>query len=363
MLEFELTEEQSMLVDAIGRFVENSVRKEARNAEEEGAIPEDLIQAGWDFGLLPTAIPEEFGGFGEYSVVTGALAMEEFVAGDLAISLNIFLPSLVALPLMLYGTEDQKSGFLPEFSQEKPPKVTAALTEPVIQFDPRNLDVTAVLDGDNFVLNGRKSLVPEAAMAEIFLVYAQYEGKTQAFLVPTESEGLMVGEREKLMGIKGLATYQISLTECQIPKTSQVGEEDGINFDHILSHSRTAMGAAAVGLARAGWEYAVEYAKNRVQFGEPIAHRQSIAFMLAEMAIAIDAARLMVWETAWKLDRSEPAVQEAAVMKYFVDDMVLKVADQTVQTLGGYGYIREYPAELWLRNARGFSSFDGLAMI
>jgi alkylation response protein AidB-like acyl-CoA dehydrogenase len=118
-----------------------------------------------------------------------------------------------------------------------------------------------------------------------------------------------------------------------------------------------------VGLAKAGCVYACDYAKNRVQFGEPIAHRQSIAFMLAEMAIDVDAARLMVWETAWKLDQGEDANREATLMKYFVDQMVLRVADRTVQALGGYGYIREFPAELWLRNARGFATFDGLAIV
>jgi alkylation response protein AidB-like acyl-CoA dehydrogenase len=118
-----------------------------------------------------------------------------------------------------------------------------------------------------------------------------------------------------------------------------------------------------VGLAKAGYEYAKEYAKNRVQFDEPIAHRQSIAFMLAEMAINVDAARLMVWEAAWKLDQGQDATRDTTVLKYFVDDMVLKIADQALQILGGYGYIREYPVELWLRNARGFSSFDGLAMV
>jgi len=363
MLEFELTEEQSMLVEAIGRFVDDLVRKAARDAEEEGLIPENLVQAGWDFGLLPTAIPEQFGGLGEYSAVTGALAMEEFAAGDLAISLNIFIPSLVAMPILLYGTDSQKAEYLPRFCEKRPPGVTAALTEPAIQFDPRNLETTAVLNDDFFVLDGQKCLVPEAEQAELFLVYAMYEGTTQAFLVPSGSNGLSIGEREKLMGIKGLKTHMISLENCRIPKGNRVGVDDGMNFDHILGHSRIATGAAAVGLARAGYEYALDYAKNRVQFGEPIAHRQSIAFMLAEMAIAVDAARLMVWETAWKLDQGEHVVEEAAVMKYYVDDMVLKVADQTVQILGGYGYIREYPAELWLRNARGFSSFDGLAMI
>jgi alkylation response protein AidB-like acyl-CoA dehydrogenase len=155
----------------------------------------------------------------------------------------------------------------------------------------------------------------------------------------------------------------MELENCRVLQANKLGNEAGIDFDLILNHSRVALGAAAVGVARAGYEYARDYAKERVQFGEPIAHRQSIAFMLAEMAIDVDAARLMVWETAWKLDRNEDATAEATVMKYYVDDMVLQVADRAVQTLGGYGYIREYPVELWLRNARGFTMFDGLAIV
>ena len=165
------------------------------------------------------------------------------------------------------------------------------------------------------------------------------------------------------MGLRGIATYNLSLSDCHIPLSNKVGLEDGIDFNRILSHSRVALGAAAVGMARAAHEYALDYAKNRVQFDEPIAHRQSIAFMLAEMAIAVEAARMLVWEAAWQLDGGKDATRETTVMKHFVDDMVLKIADQTVQILGGYGYIREYPAELWLRNARGFTSFDGLAII
>ena len=165
------------------------------------------------------------------------------------------------------------------------------------------------------------------------------------------------------MGIRALPTYGLTLDDCKVPLTAKLGGEEGIDFDLLLNHSRVALGAAAVGLAKAGYEYARDYAKERVQFGEPIAHRQSIAFMLAEMAIEVDAGRLMVWETAWKLDQAEEATPEATVMKQFVDDMVLQVADRALQTLGGYGYIREYPVELWLRNARGFASFDGLAIV
>ncbi len=155
----------------------------------------------------------------------------------------------------------------------------------------------------------------------------------------------------------------VTLSDVRVPAESKLGGADGINFNLLLAHSRIALGAAAVGMARAGYEYARDYAKQRVQFGEPIAHRQSIAFMLADMATDVDEARLMVWEAAWLLDQGQEAIREATVMKHHIDGLVVNVADRALQILGGYGYIREYPVELWLRNARGFATFDGLAMV
>ncbi len=368
MINFQLDEEQSMLTTAIRRFSQERVRKVFRDADEEGAIPADVIAAGWELGLLPTSIPEAYGGFGEHSAVTAAVAVEEFAWGDLAAALTILTPNLLAIPLLLAGSEAQKAAYLPLFCEQTMPRVTAALTEPRVQFDVRRLQTTAVRDGDEYVLNGVKCMVPLAAGADWILVYAQEEGQNQAFLVAADTPGLAVGAPEKLMGIKSLPTYGLTLTDVRVPAaaggaaSARLGEDAGIDFDLILNYSRVTLGAAAVGLARAAYEYAVEYAKTRQQFGEPIAHRQSIAFMLAEMAIDIDAARLLVWEAAWKLDRGESITREVAVMKYYVDNMALRVADQALQALGGYGYIREYPVELWLRNARGFASFDGLAI-
>ena len=363
MLDFRPNEEQKMLAETISRYSRERVRKVFRDAEEEGDIPEAVIKAGWEIGLLPAALPEEYGGFGDYSAVTGALAFEEFAWGDLAVTLEVMTPNLVAIPLLLCGTDEQKAQFLPRFCEETPPKMTAALIEPAVQFSPYKLRTTAVRDGDAYVLSGTKTFVPQASDAEYILVYAAEGGKTQAFLVPAGTEGLTVGGRNKLMGIHSLPAYLVTLNEVRIPAANKLGGEDGIDFSLILNHSRVALGAAAVGMARAGFEYARDYAKERVQFGEPIAHRQSIAFMLADMATEVDEARLLVWEAAWKLDQGHDATPDATIMKQQVDRMVMQVADRAVQILGGYGYIREYPVELWLRNARGFATFDGLAIV
>jgi acyl-CoA dehydrogenase len=361
MIDFTLDEEQTMLTGAIHRYAEEKMRKVFRDADEEGNVPADVLQAGWEIGLLPSGIPEEYGGFGAHSAVTSAVATEAFAWGDLSITMNLLAPGSVAIPILKAGTKAQREQYLPLFCDESLPKVAAALTEPTIQFDPRHLTTTAVADGDQFLLNGTKMMVPLAMEAELFLVYANQDDRTQAFLVPANAAGLTVGQRDKLMGLRALPTYQLTLSNCAIQLQNRLGGEAGIEFGPLLNYSRVTMGAAAVGVTQAAYEYALEYAKQRVQFGEPIAHRQSIAFMLAEMVIDVDAARTMVWEAAWLLDKGKDATQEVAVMKHFVDEMSVRVTDQALQILGGYGYMREYPVELWLRNARGFASLDGLA--
>ncbi len=363
MLDFRMDEEQKMLTDAISRFARERLRKVYRDAEEEKLLPMDVVKSGWELGILPTGIPEKYGGFGEYSIVTGAIAAEEFAWGDLAIALGVMAPNLVAIPLMLYGTDAQKEAYLPLFVDEKPPSLSAGFSEPVVQFNPYHLKTKAINEGGAYILNGTKTMVPLANEADLILIYAEENGQTQAFLVPAESSGFLVGDHDKLMGIQALPTYLVTMSDVRVPMENKLGGEEGIDFDKLLAHSRVALGATAVGVSRAGYEYARDYAKQRVQFGEPIAHRQSIAFMLADMATDVEEARMMVWETAWLLEQGKNVVREAAIMKRHIDNLAVNVADRAVQILGGYGYIREYPVELWLRNARGFATFDGLAMI
>ena len=364
MISFDPTEEQKMLVDAVRRFAEKDLRAVYRECDEEGHIPDEVVRKGWEIGLIPGGIPEQYMGFAEeHSALTGALFAEELAWGDLSITMHLLSPGLVAYPILLCGTEAQKETYLPQFCEEQFKPATAALIEPRVQFDPYALQTTARRDGDAYVLNGQKAYVPLAADADLILVYANEGGTTQGFLVPQGTPGLEVGEREKNMGIKALATYRLALNECRVPAENRLGGEAGCDMKRLLAYSRVAVAAMAVGVARASYEYAREYAKERVAFGEPIASRQAIAFMLAEMAIDIDAARLMVWEAAWRLDQGKDATKEAYLAKLFADDMVLRVTDGGVQVLGGHGYIREHPVELWLRNGRGFATLDGLAMV
>ena len=363
MLDFTFDPEQEMLERTVHRFAEERLRKVFRDAEKEGLFPAEVGREGWEIGVLQSGLPEQYGGFGEYSALTGAIATEAFAWGDLATTIGIMAPNLVAIPVLLAGAAPQKERYLPLFCGPQPPAMTAALTEPSLKFDPRKLQTVARGENGNYVIDGVKCMVPLAHEAQLFLVYANEDGNTQAFLVPAGVDGMTVANRERLLGINALPAHRVEFDSVCVPVENRLGGGDGIDFDKILNHSRVALGAAAVGVARAAYEYARDYAKQRVQFGEPIAYRQSIAFMLAEMAIDVEAMRLLVWEAAWKLDQGQNVTREAVVMKHYVDERVVQTADRAVQILGGYGYMREYPVELWLRNARGFVHFDGLTIV
>jgi acyl-CoA dehydrogenase len=361
MISFTPTEDQQQLIETIRRFAKNDMQPAAHDADEHNHVPANLINKGWDLGLLPTAIPEELGGLGEMSAITGALAMEELAYGDLSTSLQVMSPALFAYPLVLYGTEEQRTEHLPKFLEERPPHYTAAFLEPGIFFDPNELKTTASANGEKVVLNGTKAYVPLASSAEWLLVYARdtETGRVDGYIVNVEAAGVQIGERERLMGIRALPTHQVCFTNTEIDLNNKVS----IDYPALLNRFRVALAAAAVGVARASFEYARDYAKQRVQFGVPIAQKQAIAFMLAEMAIEIDSARLLAWEAAWKLDEGEDATREAYLAKQYADKAAMFVTDSGVQTLGGYGFIREYPVERYLRNARGFATFDGLAIV
>jgi len=362
MYSFNLTAEQKMLVDTVHRFAEQKVRPLHRQAEETRTVPEPLVRHGWELGLLPGSIEAKYGGFGEYSALTSALYVEELGWGDVGVSLHLLTPNLFALPIALFGTREQKQQYLAQFCDERFPQVTAAITEPVLQFDPADLATTAEKVGDTYVLNGKKTFVPLADTAEFFLVYACENGTTQAFIVPSATLGVKVGERVTMMGARALATYAVHFNNVTIPLQNRLGGLKGIRLNRLLTVSRISLAALAVGQARAAYEYALQYAKERTAFGEPIAQRQSIAFMLANMRIEIEAARLMVWEAAYKLDNQEDATKAAVLTKHYADRMVLETTDSAVQILGGHGYVRDHPVELWLRNGRGFAAWDGLVM-
>jgi acyl-CoA dehydrogenase len=364
MYSFKPTEEQQMLIDVCRRYATNDLRPASHDAEEGGIIPDALLQKGWEIGLLQASMPEVYGGFGEQSVLTNALAVEELAFGDLAGAIGVLSPNLFALPIMLEGSDEQKEKYLPKIAEGPWQPYTAAFIEPDFSFDALDMKTTATKDGDNYVIEGKKTLVPWAAQAKELLVYANSDGKTQAFIVSTETDGLVVGDRQKLLGINALECYEVSFNKIKVSSKNRLGGPEGHSFTKILDSMRVATSILGVGTARASFEYSRDYAKDRDVFGTKVAQKQSIAFMLAEMATELEAIRLLTWEAAYQLDNSD---EESTLTAYLAHsgaaDMAMMVTDRGVQILGGHGYIREHPVELWMRNARGIASFTGIAMI
>jgi acyl-CoA dehydrogenase len=376
MVSFELSEDQRLLQETVAAFAVEQMRPLARDADERGAAPESVVAKAWKLGLVASAIPESYGGFGDtQSALTGAIVLEELGYGDLSIALHVLAPRLLVYPLLEHGTEEQKKRLLPAFTQREFRAATAAVVEPSLHFDLSALTTIAAPETNAFVLRGRKVFVPLAESSDTVLVYARRGDRPQfqnpaegyravdAFLVDRGAAGLEISSAEKNMGIKALRSHELTLNDVRLDAEGRLGGERGIDFARLMNRSRVALGALAVGVARAAFDYARDYAKERKAFGLAIAQKQAIAFMLAEMAIEIDATRLLVWEAAWRLDRGEDATREAYLAKQYAANMALKVTDNAVQVLGGHGYVRDHPVELWLRNARGFAAFEGMAIV
>lgn len=363
MYGFEPTDEQNMLIDAVRRYAEKDLRAAGHDADEAGEFPAGLIEKGWELGVLQASIPEAYGGFGERSAVTGVLAAEEMAWGDMAAALAVMTPATYAMPLLLAGSEQQKSSLLPPVIEGEWQPYTAAFIEPDFDFYPGEMRTQATPGSGGYRLTGTKAMVPFADQARGVIVYASCEGQTQAFVVPAQAVGLKVGEREALLGLGALPLFRVLLEGVEVPADARLGGPQGHDPKPLLAAASVAVAGLALGLSRAAYEYARDYAKDRIVFGTPVAQKQSIAFGLAEMAIEIEAIRLLVWEAAWLLDAGKDASQAAYLALTGASDMAMMVTDRAVQYLGGHGYIREHPVERWMRNGRGVSAFPGLAMV
>ena len=367
MIDFELDEEQQLIKDTVVSFARDEIRPHAREADEKGLVPAALVQKGWELGLVQGTIPEEYGGFGNpHSAITGAIVAEELAYGDLSIALHLLAPRLITVPVLELGSPELRKEVLPGFCGDAFRAGAAAVMEPRMDFDPSAPATTLTRQGDDWVLAGQKCYVPLGAEAEHFLVVAGTANGggpayAQAVVVGRDTPGLAVGERERNMGLKALATTGLALDACKVPAAHVLGG-GAAGTARLANLSRVALAAMAVGVARAAYDYARDYAKDRRAFGQAIAQKQAIAFMLAEMAMEVDAMRLLTWEAAWKLDRGEDATREAYLAKRYAADLALKITDNALQVLGGHGYIRDHLVELFLRNARGFATFEGLAI-
>jgi alkylation response protein AidB-like acyl-CoA dehydrogenase len=365
LISFAPTEEQELARQAMGEFATARMRPLARECDEAEAVPDDFLDEAWQLGLTATVIPEELGGGGEAaSPLMNALILEELAYGDAALALAALAPSLFVLPLVEQGSEEQRAKYLPAFCGDRFLAASLAVIEPGALFDPWKTRTTARRRGEVWVLDGEKSLVPLAASARWFLVLAAAEDhRLEAFIVPRDAPGLAVSGPEKNLGLRALATGGLTLAGVEVPAADRLGGEGGADAVRLLDRSRAALASVMTGLARAVMDYCVPYAKERVAFGEPIARKQAIAFMIADMRIESDAMRWLAWKAASELENGRDATRSAHLAHAYAARETLRIADNGVQVLGGHGYIRDHPVEMWLRNARTLGVLEGTAAI
>lgn len=362
---FRLSEEQNSMKDTIARLMKGRVLgSPASHMDEQREIPLELLNKIWELGAVVSMVPETCGGYGMgYSPVLNTIILEELAAGDMALAIAASLPAALIFTVLEMGTEEQQMKYLPQYCGPNFKACAVAINEPRFGFDASSLETRAVQNGGKFILNGRKCFVPMAKDAAHLLVAANHEGRGELFIVAGDQPGVKIGDREKNLGLYALETYPVTFENCEVSAEDRVGGENGCNYSRFLQKTQIAMSALGTGVSRASFEYARDYAKERVQFGEAIAQRQSIAFMIAEMAYEVDAMRLMTWKAASVLEAGKDAKRESYLAKMYSGEMTMKITDYGVQILGGHGYIRENPVERYYRNGRGISILDGMAMI
>jgi len=357
------TDQQELVVETMSRFAKERMRPAGLLADEACGPPAGFLAECHELGLSQLAVPEALGGAGDArSVVTNVLVAEELARGDMGLALAALAPLGVVHALVEWGTAEQQGAYLPRFVAEQPMPAALALLEPRPLFDPERPSTRASLQGAEFVLQGEKSLVPLAEDAELFLVVADLGGKAQAFLVEKGTAGLTV-QPEPAMGLRAAKLGRLKLDHVRVPRGNKLGGDQGIDAERLIDLARIAWGALSVGAGAAVIDYVKTYALERIAFGEPIAHRQSVAFMIADMAIELEAMRLMVYRAASRAEHGLPFHREACLARVQCADKAMFIGTNGVQLLGGHGFVKEHPVELWYRQLRGVGVFEGALLV
>jgi alkylation response protein AidB-like acyl-CoA dehydrogenase len=363
-ISFTLTAEQRELRDLAHAFAGKELRPVAAEWDERDDFPPDLLAKAARLGLTATRIPREYGG-AEVNAVTAAIVAEELSWGCAGLAATIGATQFPVRPLVRFGTEEQRERYLPRLASEGGCLAAFATTEPHAGSDIGAMRTTARRDGDFWVLNGEKCYVTNGGIAEVTLVFARSEAGISAFLVERDDPGVAAGRKERKLGLRSSHTGSIVLDGARVPADRLLGE-DGEGFVvamDFFEHSRPQVAAGAVGVARAAFEYATEYAREREAFGKPILSKQGVSFKLADMAMEIEAARLLTWRACAALDAGEDAGLLGSYAKAFAADTAMRVATDAVQVLGGAGIVLDHPVEKWLRDAKVFQIVEGTSEI
>lgn len=367
---FELTEEQKQFQELAHDFAEREMRPYASEYDEKELLPYEIFEKAHKLGLLTYGIPEEYGGGGATSALTQAVVSEELAWGCAGMATSMGGIGLFAAPIIIGGSDFQKKKYLTRLTGDKLRLGAYAITEPGAGSDAAAIKTSARRVDGGYVLNGTKHFITNGGIADLYVVFATTDPGMGAdgicaFIVEGDFEGVKAGKKERKMGIRASHTAQVHFEDVFVPEENRIGDE-GEGFLWAMKafeHTRPLVASMAIGVARAAFEFALEYSTQREQFGRPIAKFQTIGFMLADMATEIDAARMLTWRAAWMLEHHMPVNKEASMAKVFAADTAMKVTTDALQIVGGAGYMRDLPVEKWMRDAKIMQIYEGTSQI
>ena len=358
------TDEQQMIVEATREFAAEQLRPAAAESDTACAAPDTLLKRSvTELGVTQLGVPESLGGMTtERSTVTGVLVAEALAHGDMGLAVACLAPAAVSNALVLWGDATQQATYLPAFVGDDVPAAALTLLEPRPLFDPFELRTTARREAGGFVLDGVKSLVPRAASAELFVVAAALEGAPALFLVESGTNGVSV-ESEPAMGLRAASMGRLVLSDVHVPSSALLGEAAADVYADCVRLSRLGWAALACGTGRAVLDYVIPYVNERKAFGEPISHRQAVAFMVANIGIELEGARLVTLRAAARAEQGRSFAREAALARRLTAEYGMQIGNNGVQLLGGHGYVKEHPVERWYRDLRAIGVMEGVVMV
>jgi len=357
-------DEQQMFQEAGRAFAEEKIRPAAKAADDERKTPAEVLAQATELGVAMLGVPAELGGVMEEGAATTSVLIGEALAyGDMGIAYAVLAPGAVATAIGLWGSAEQEATYLPAFTGEDVPAAALAMIEPRPLFDPLKLETTAKRDGDDWVLDGAKSLIARATECELFLVAAEAEGIGPAlFVVESGTKGLSI-EDEPAMGLRPAATGKLILEGTRVPSTAILGEGKRADYVECVNRARIAWASLAVGTAQAVLDYVIPYVNDRQAFGEPVSNRQGVAFPVSDIGIESSGMRLTTYRAASRADRGEDFAREAAIARRLCAQKGMKIGSDGVQLLGGHGFVKEHPVERWYRDLRSAGVMEGALLV
>ena len=367
-MDFNYTPEQHEIKDLAMKFARNEMMPKAQEYDTRAELPHGILEKAWSLGLVNTCIPVDYGGSG-FSAIDSMIITEALSYGCMGMNTAIMANDLALLPIVIGGTDEQKKKFLIPMT-EKYRMASFCLTEPSNGSDAGGIKTTIKEDGDDVVINGNKMWITNAGYADLFVLYGttdatlKHKGIT-AVVIEKGTPGIEIGKKEDKMGHRCSDTRAVTFNNVRVPKANILG---GLNKGwsiamKTLDHSRPMVAASAVGGAQCAFDHSVKYAKERIQFNVPISQHQAIQFMISDMAMKIEASRLLVHKAAWLLDNHQPNTQLASYAKAFAADSCMQITTDAVQIFGGYGYSKEYPVEKIMRDAKLIQLYEGTSQI